>query len=226
MAGHGLLVYNSENHFVGSLCHKTCCCKRAEVLENSNPSWDTLMLIVQCLLPKRGCISSSVRLCVSQSDTDWVHYVKPCPACQRYSNAIGDQVTCHQCASVWRPNQWLVIITWCCMRAWHGIKKILHWNMITCNPKVEQGSHDICQNFYPKGVFGAFYTKTRKSEKWKIREKTGWIYTVCVQMYTVCVQIYTVCVTPPRVTLWSFHRTQVSLGSDLWVLMSLTQSKR
>ena len=45
--------------------------------------------------------------------------------------------------------------------------------MITCNPKVEQGSHDICQNFYPKGVFGAFYTKRVNQKNGKFVRKQG-----------------------------------------------------
>ena len=32
------------------------------------------------------------------------------------------------------------------------------------------------------------YTKMRKLKNWQIRDKTAWIYIVCVKVYTVCVR--------------------------------------
>ena len=42
----GLWVYNSENHFLGSIYHNTCCVKMVNrFLERKNLFWDTLIYI-------------------------------------------------------------------------------------------------------------------------------------------------------------------------------------
>ena len=44
-----LWVYNSENRFVGSLYHNTCCVNRAKRFFENNLFWDTLMDTVKWL---------------------------------------------------------------------------------------------------------------------------------------------------------------------------------